>query len=219
MNNKVAIYVRVSTKHQKPESQIEPCKNFCERKNYEVQDIFVDKARSAYKNVKRPGYEKVMKLVKGRKIEHVVVWSIDRFTRRGPEEFRNTIQYMTFYNVKFHSVKEDWIETINTDNTIGKIMRDFTLSILSWMAESESQRRSERIHASEKYQKAKDKGLVGRSTLPDEIVQKVISKLKQGKSYRQIRSEVTYKAKYGKVKNISIGKVSEIAKSIKETKP
>lgn len=216
MNNKAVIYVRVSTEYQKPESQIKPCENFCKRKNYELQNVFVDKARSAYKNVKRPGYESVMELVKKRKIEHVVVWSIDRFTRRGPEEFRNTIQYMTFYNVKFHSVKEDWIETINPDNAVGKIMRDFMFSILSWMAEAESQRRSERVKASVKYQKAIDKGLVGRSTLPEDVVDKVISLLEKGESYRKINKLVTYKAKYGKVKHVSIGKISDIAKTIKD---
>lgn len=73
-----------------------------------------------------------------------------------------------------------------------------------------------RIKTSEKYQQARKKGTVGRSTLPKEIVAEVKKKIKEGKSYRQIHKEVTYKAKHGKVKHVSVGKVSSIAKEKEE---
>jgi DNA invertase Pin-like site-specific DNA recombinase len=207
-----AIYLRVSTRDQKEESQLEACKKFCEEKRFEVFGIYVDHARSAYKNVKRPAYNQILELVKHRKIKHVVVWAIDRWTRRGPEELKNSIGYLSAYDVQFHSAKEKWVENINLPGSMGMIIKDFFFNIMAWMAESESQRRSERVVESKKFQKAKKKGIVGRSELDTEVVQQVLEKLDEGMSYRKIRDAVTYKAKHGKIKHISLGKISEIAK-------
>lgn len=166
--------------------------------------------------MERPEYNKVIELVKKREINHVVVWAIDRWTRRGPQELKNSISYLTLHNVSFHAVKEQWIESINMPGSMGQVIRDFMFGMLAWLAEAESQRRSERVKASEKYQKALDKKLVGRGSLPEEVVKEVIEKLEKGMSYRKIHEQVTYKAKYGKVKHISIGKVSDIAKKRKQ---
>jgi len=51
--------------------------------------------------------------------------------------------------------------------------------------------------------------------LPDDIIQNVINKLNEGKSYRQIHSEVTYKAKYGKINKL----YHRIQPSVKLTYP
>ena len=80
--NKAVIYLRVSTDQQTEESQLRACKDTCRKLGYCIAEIFSDHARSAYKNVQRPEYQKVMKLAKQRKIQHVVVWSLDRWCRK-----------------------------------------------------------------------------------------------------------------------------------------
>lgn len=209
--NKAVIYLRVSTEDQTEESQLPACKKFCQEHGYSMVGVFKDHAKSAYKNVKRPEYDNVMKLVKKREINHIVVWAIDRWVRKGYNELKGNVIYLTSYNVQFHSVKDQWIESINLPGSMGELIRDFFFGLMAWMAEAESIRRSERVKASEKFQKAKKKGTVGRSLLSDEVTSQVLEKLKEGKSYRQIHNEVTYKIKHGKVKHVSVGKITEIA--------
>jgi DNA invertase Pin-like site-specific DNA recombinase len=211
VGNKAIIYLRVSTDMQTEESQLEPCKNLCKEKNYEVIGIVKDHSRSAYKNVKRPGYDKIMDMVKNREMSHIVVWALDRWTRKGSQELKNNIDYLQGYDVQLHSVQEQWIESINMPGGMGQLFKDFFIGLSGWLAQEESKKLSERIKGSEKFQKAKKKGKLGRSTLPAEVVKEVLKKLEEGKSYRQVHREVTYKAKHGKIKNVSVGKVAEIA--------
>jgi len=212
--NKVAIYIRVSDEKQTEESQLEPCEQFCKEKKYIVYGVFKDYAKSAYHNVKRKKYDEVLKLVKERKIQHVVVWALDRWTRKGAKELRNTIDYLAKYGVQLHSVREHWIDEITTPSL--SFVKDIILEILGWMAHEESKVRSDRVRTSVKFQKAVAKGKVGRPKIPVEIKEKVGQLLLEGKSYSYIQENVTYKAKYGKIKHISAPTISEIKKSLLE---
>lgn len=216
--NKSVIYLRVSSDKQTEESQLKPCEEFCKERNYDIVGIYRDHSKSAYKNVKRPSFEKVNQLVKNREIDHIVVWALDRWTRRGPKELKNAISYLSAYDVQLHSVQEKWLESINMPGGMGAVIRDFFIGLLGWMAQQESELKSERIKQSKVYQKALDKGTVGRSTLPDAIVHEVAQLLYEGKSYKQIHEQVTYKAKFGKIKHVSIGTISSIAKKLRSDK-
>ena len=92
--NKAVIYLRVSTGQQDEKSQLKACQSFCNERGYEVVGIFSDHGKSAYKVSLRPEYLKVMKLVKQRRIQHVVVWSLDRWCRRGARELKSTIEVL-----------------------------------------------------------------------------------------------------------------------------
>lgn len=213
MNNAV-IYLRVSSSQQTEESQLKPCEEFCRERNFNVIGIYHDHAKSAYKNVVRPSFDKVNQLVKNREIQHIVVWALDRWTRRGAKELQNTIDYLSAYDVQLHSVQEKWLESINMPGGMGSVIRDFFVGLIGWMAQQESDLKSERIRASKKFQKAKSKGKVGRSKLPESIVELVKEKLLSGESFQKIHNSVTYKAKHGKVKHVSIGTISAINKDL-----
>jgi len=208
-----AIYIRVSTAEQTEESQVEPCREFCEQKGYNVIGVYADHARSAYKTVRRKKYEEVMELVKKRKIKHVIVWALDRWTRRGPQELKSNIEYLATCGVQIHSVKEQWLESINLPGSIGMVVRDFFFGMIAWMAEEESKRKSERVRESKKFQSAKKKGTVGRPGLPERAKKDIIKYLKEGKTYDWIHQNVTYKIKYGKIKHVSPATISQIKKS------
>lgn len=207
--NKAVIYVRVSAEGQTEESQIKPCEEFCKQKGYDVIGIYKDHA-SAYCNVKRKGYDKVIELVKNRKIGHVIVWALDRWTRRGPKDLINTINYLSSYGVHLHSVEERWIDEVTTGEL--SFVKDTVLNVLGWLAKKESQRLSERVKASKKFQKAKKKGTVGRPGISDSIKKRVIQLLGEGETYSFIEQNVTYKAKYGKIRHVSAPTISEIKK-------
>ena len=213
---KVAIYARVSTAKQTAESQLEPCLEFCKKHKLDVYDSFIDTDKSAYHNVKRKAYEKVKFLVQTGEIDGVVVWAFDRWTRRGPKDMRGTFQFFDFHNATIYSVKEYWVEKISDMGSIGEVVKPLLYDLFAWMAEQESIRRSERVKTSEKFQKAKKKGKVGRPGISNEARQQVIKLLKEGKSYSFIHNIVTYKAKYGKIKHVSKSTIGEIKQSLSE---
>lgn len=212
MLEKAIIYIRVSTEKQTVKNQEEPCRKYCKDKNYEIFDVLVDEAKSAYHKRKRKGYQKALDLVKKKEIKHVVVWALDRWTRRGPKELKDSLDYLSIYEVQLHSIQETWLDTINIPG-IGSIVKDFLVGIVGWIAQEESARKAERVKASKKYQKALKKGKVGRPSIPDEVKKRVLALLKEGKSYSYIRSNVTYKIKHGKVLHVSAPTISEIKKS------
>ena len=214
MSNKAVIYLRVSTEEQTEKSQLEPCKKFCKEREYEIVSIKRDHAKSAYKSTYRKGYNEVLDLVKKKQVQHIVVWALDRWTRRGNRELMNTISYLEKYDVELHSVQESWIDNITKGEL--SFVRDIVLNVLGWVAHQESKRRSERVLSSNKFQKAKDEGRVGRKPIPEEVVNRVIAFLKEGKSYRTISKEVSYKIKHGKIKHVSTATISEIKKKALE---
>jgi len=204
--------LRVSTSHQDEHSQLKACTDFCVQRGYEVIGVYSDHGKSAYKVSSRSEYLKVMQLVKQRRIQHVVLWSLDRWCRRGHKELKNTIDLLALYGVQLHSVQEQWLETINIPGGIGDIVKDFLIGIVGWIAHQESQLKSERIKDSLKFQKAVKKGRVGRPSISDEVTQQVVDALKRGDSYRDINKKVTYKIKFGKIQHVSIATVCKIAR-------
>ena len=212
--NDVAIYIRVSNTEQTEESQRQPCIDYCKEHGWNIIKVYSDHAKSAYKNVRRPQYEKVLASVRQKSIDHIVVWSLDRWCRRGPRELRSTIDYLASYGVQLHSVKEQWIESINMPGSLGQTFKDFMIGIVGWLAEQESTRKSERVKESLKYQRALKKGNVGRPALPDEVKKRIAVLLKQGRSYSNIRKEVTYEGKYNRVHRVSVATINAVRKSL-----
>jgi len=214
--DKAVIYIRVSTEDQTEESQREPCLRFCKENNWEVVDIFKDHAKSAYHNVKRPGYDKVWDLIRKKQIKHIVVWAMDRWCRKDPDVYHDITLEMEHYGVQLHPIQESWIEEINAPGYMGKLFREFFYKLMAHFAHEESRLKSERVKTSKKFRKAVEKGRVGRPGIPESVRQKVLELLKEGKSYSFIQQNVTYKAKYGKVKHVSAPTISEIKKSALE---
>ena len=176
----------------------------------EIQGIYVDHAKSAYKTVYRPEYEKLLQLVRQKRIQHVVVWALDRWTRKGGIELLKEINLLASYDVLLHSVQESFLDEINIPGEIGIHLRNFLIGFLGYNANLESKKKSDRIKDSIKFQKAVKKGKVGRPTIPDNVKKQILLALKCGDSYRTINRWITYKGKYGKIIHPSIATISQI---------
>ena len=75
------------------------------------------------------------------KFDTILVWSLDRFSREG---IRNTLSYLGKLrdnNVSLRSLEESWLDT--SDKGMGELL----IAILSWVAEQERMRISERTKA------------------------------------------------------------------------
>ncbi len=82
-NNKVVIYARFSSTHQREESidaQIRACKEYSERNGYVVIDTYCDSAKSGT-NSDREAFQKMIKDSKEREFNYVIVHKLDRFSR------------------------------------------------------------------------------------------------------------------------------------------
>lgn len=81
-----AIYARISSDKTGAglgvERQEADCRELAARLGLEVKHVLVDNDVSAYSGKKRPGYEKLLRLIETREIGYVVAWHTDRLHRR-----------------------------------------------------------------------------------------------------------------------------------------
>lgn len=83
----VGIYVRVSTEEQRDfgysiDAQLREIKDYCERRNLNIIDIYNDAGHSA-KDLNRPEMERMINDIKNGKINLVISMKVDRLTREG----------------------------------------------------------------------------------------------------------------------------------------
>ena len=140
--NKVAIYIRVSTLYQVDKASLpfqrEDLINYAKYAlGIEAFEVFEDAGYSA-KNTDRPDYQKMMSRIRTGEFTHLLVWKIDRISR-------NLIDFATMYDelkrlgVTFVSKNEQF----DTSSAMGEAM----LKIILVFAELERKMTSERVSA------------------------------------------------------------------------
>lgn len=202
---KVAIYVRVSTQDQHPEKQLDDCRTFCEARGYEIEGVYVEKLSAFKKDVQRPKYEEVKSKAFRGEIKAVVVWAFDRWVRNR-DTILEDVTTLRSYGCKLHSVKEEWLEAINIDGSLGKTIQEFLLGLIGSMAEMESQKRGERV----KMAYNNKKGRWGRRSLPKRVEEEILQHHREGKSLRWIKDNVEYYDKNKNKRKVSLGSVHKI---------
>ena len=77
-----ALYARVSTvdKGQDPELQLSPLRKYCEARGWTITGEYVDVGVSGARD-KRPELNRLMDLVRKRKVDVIAVWKLDRWGR------------------------------------------------------------------------------------------------------------------------------------------
>ena len=139
---RVAIYIRVSTNHQIDKDSLplqrEELKNYC-RYALGISDfeIFEDAGFSA-KNTDRPGYQKMMKMIRAGLFTHLLVWKLDRISRN-LLDFAAMYEELKKLGVTFISKNEQF----DTSSAMGEAM----LKIILVFAELERRMTSERVTA------------------------------------------------------------------------
>ena len=171
---KAAVYVRISTKDQKTDLQLDELQEYCQRRNWQIVEVYSDKGISGSKN-SRPALDKLMADARKRRFDVVVVWRFDRFARsvthllRALEEFRAL-------GIEFVS----YSEAIDTSTPMGKMV----FTVLGAVAELERSLITERVIAGQAA--AKKRGVrFGRPTVAVGS-KKVVALRKQGKSFAEI---------------------------------
>ncbi len=138
---RVALYLRVSTTEQNVDSQRPSLESYAQSRGWEVAATYSEN-ESAWKS----GHQKELAKLLGdcrsgkRKIDIVLVWSLDRLSREGAAAILNLVDTLKTYGVKVISLQESWTEA---PGAIGEIL----YAIAGWVAKMESERRSERTKA------------------------------------------------------------------------
>lgn len=123
MSTRVAIYVRVSTDEQRDngysiDSQIRMLKEYCEKKEYSIIDIYNDAGYSG-KNLNRPAMQKLIQDIEKGKIDKLVAIKTDRLTREGFDGYW-LLNYCEKYGVKIELTLEPFdISTANGEMMFG----------------------------------------------------------------------------------------------------
>jgi len=146
MTTKCAIWARVSSAEQSTAGQLAELRSWAERRGLDVSAEYVTEdsawtkggngAKGAEFDAKR------RELLNGARLGNysiVLIWSLDRLSRRGTEDTLATLRRLTEYEADVWSHQEDWLRTS------GPEMRELLVGIFAWLARQESERRSARV--------------------------------------------------------------------------
>jgi len=146
---RAALWARVSTTEQHTENQLVVLRKWAQQRGLDVVAEFVTED-SAWAG-KKPGNGKGAEfdraradLLNGARLGEyrvVLTWAIDRLSRRGIEDTLGTLRQVYAFDCDVWSHQEPWLVTTEPH------MRELLVSFMAWVAEQESERRSERIKA------------------------------------------------------------------------
>jgi len=178
MEKKVAVYVRVSTKDQSVDMQLNDLERYSRERGLNVFKVYQDKGVSGTKET-RQALNELMNDARKKKFNMVIVWRFDRFAR-STKHLVTALYEFKHLGIDFISFQEN----IDTSSPLGEAI----FTIISAMSTLERDIIAERVKGGLRKAKAKGKRL-GR---PKNIVDtdKVIEYRKQNKSIRQIAKEL-----------------------------
>ena len=146
---RAALYVRVSTADQTTLNQELELKEYCERNNIEIFQVYKDEGVSGAKT-SRPALDNLLKDMRLRKFDTVIVWKYDRLGR-STLHLTNILSELDNKNIRLIAVTQN----IDTSTAMGK----FFYTIMSGIAELEREMIRERVNLGLKRAKAQGKKL------------------------------------------------------------
>ena len=78
----IAAYVRVSTKHQKTDSQEQEIRTWLGNNGYDLSQVEWYRDKESGKTLKRPEFDRLQADIFDGRIESVICWKLDRLSRR-----------------------------------------------------------------------------------------------------------------------------------------
>jgi site-specific DNA recombinase len=209
-------YARVSTDEQAREgvsldNQEAKIRAYADVHDLDLIDVIRDEGISG-KTLNRPGIARVLDMAKARKIDAIIVYKLDRLSRKTLDTL-NTVEMLETSGVAFHSITE----RIDTKSASGK----FFLTIISALAQMERDLISERTSDALSFKRQK-KEWMGRipfgykvedSHLVEDatamlIIQKAKRMKAQGKTIRDISGTLKLSVGYvHRVVNTDIRKI------------
>ena len=194
-------YARVSTDEQAREgvslaAQRSRIRAYAEAKDLELVDVLSDDGVSG-KTLERPGLREIVRQCEQGEVAHVIVWKLDRLTRKTRHLLSLTEDLFLARNVELHSVSE----SLDTSTPHGR----FVLTLFGGLAEMERELIGERTRNALEYKRQnmqptshpplgfKSNGSQNRMiAVPKElsIVRRILDLRGRGRSYRTIARQL-----------------------------
>jgi DNA invertase Pin-like site-specific DNA recombinase len=134
---RAALYIRVSTLDQHPETQLNELRGFARQRGFEIVDEYTDHGISGTK-ARRPALDRLLSDAHRHRFDVVLVWSCDRLAR-STKHFLQVLDELNDLGIQFLSQRE----AIDTDGPLGRAI----VVIVSAVAELERSLIVERVRA------------------------------------------------------------------------
>jgi len=133
---RAALYLRVSTLDQHPESQLHDLRGLAAQRGFEIVEEYTDKISGV--KARRPGLDQLMSDARRGKFEVVLVWAFDRLAR-SVKHLLEVLDELNHLQIEFISFREN----IDTGGPLGRAM----ITIIGAIAELERNLIIERVRA------------------------------------------------------------------------
>jgi DNA invertase Pin-like site-specific DNA recombinase len=137
MMKRAALYIRVSTVDQHPETQLHDLRQFASQRGLQIVEEYTDHGFSGAR-ARRPALDKMMDDARRHRFDVLLVWSIDRLAR-STKHLLQVLDELSSLGVQFLSQRE----AIDTEGPLGRAI----VVIVSAMAELERCVIIERVRA------------------------------------------------------------------------
>ena len=133
---RAALYMRVSTVDQHPETQLFDLRQMADQRGYQIVREYTDRISGA--KAKRPGLDELMRDARRGRFDVVLVWASDRIAR-SVKHFLDILDELNRLNIEFVSFREQ----IDTGGPLGRAV----VVIIGAIAELERNLIIERVRA------------------------------------------------------------------------
>jgi DNA invertase Pin-like site-specific DNA recombinase len=133
---RAALYLRVSTVDQHPETQVYDLREMAAQRGYEIAKEYTDRISGV--KARRPGLDEMMHDARRGRFDVVLVWACDRIAR-STRHFLEVLDELNRFGVEFVSFRE----SIDTDGPLGRAI----VVIIGAIAELERNLIIERVRA------------------------------------------------------------------------
>lgn len=133
---RAALYMRVSTVDQHPETQLHDLRQLAAQRGMQIVHEYTDKISGA--KAKRPGLDQLLADARHGRFEVVLVWACDRMAR-SVRHFLEVLDELNHLNIEFVSFREN----LDTAGPLGRAV----VVIISVVAELERNLIVERVRA------------------------------------------------------------------------
>ena len=133
---RAALYMRVSTLDQHPETQLYDLRQMAQQRGYQIVEEYTDTISGA--RARRPGLDQMMRDARRGRFDVLLVWASDRIAR-SVKHFLDVLDELNRLNVEFISFREQ----IDTGGPLGRAV----VVIIGAIAELERNLIIERVRA------------------------------------------------------------------------
>ena len=138
------IYIRTSTEEQTPELQLNDCEALTNKLSLNDCQV-ISEQQSAFRDIARDKFESIREAIKKQEVKTLICWDLDRLYRNR-QKLIEFFEFCKIYHCKIYSARQDWLESLNKmPEPFNEIMFNFMLSIMGWLAEEESSKKSMRV--------------------------------------------------------------------------